>query len=86
MSELEYSDSDENYDFEDGNYGEEFEEDSYGDRSSSPIPEDDTLQCVYCRKSLFSLPHTCRATKGCKNKNSLIIKCQCKWHKQLKEL
>jgi hypothetical protein len=87
MSDLEFSDQDDNYDFEDGNYGEEFEEDLYDERSSSPIPEDDTPECIYCGKSLLSVPHTCGATEGCKNKNSIIIKnCQCNWHKQLKKL
>ena len=79
----------ENYLYEDGNYGEGFENEfdeevSVDSRSSSPIPPDDTPECIYCRKSLFAIPHTCGATEGCENKNSIINKdCQCKWHKQL---
>ena len=88
MSDSEYSDQEENYDFEDGNYGEELDEEILPDnRSSSPIFEDDRPECIYCQQSLFSTPHTCGATEGCKNKNSIMsIHCHCNWHRQLKGL
>jgi len=82
-----YSDTED--EFEDGNYGEEYyhEEDEFEQRSSSPMPEDNTPDCIYCGRSVFHTPHTCGATEGCKDKNNLLIKdCKCKWHKQLKKL
>jgi hypothetical protein len=78
--------------FENGNYGEEFndfDEDYFYEeqRSSSPVPEDNTPDCIYCGRSVFHTPHTCGAAEGCKDKNNLLIKdCKCKWHKQLKKL
>ena len=75
--------------FENGNYGEDFDEDYFYEeqRSSSPVPEDNTPDCIYCGRSVFHTPHTCGAAEGCKDKNNLLIKdCKCKWHKQLKKL
>jgi len=88
MSDSEFSEIEENYDFEDGNYGDDgTSSDFYEERSSSPIPEDDIPVCLYCGQSLLSIPHICGATKGCQNKNSIIDnKCQCQWHKQIKEM
>lgn len=53
---------------------------------SSPPPEDNTPTCIYCWKSLLSVPHDCIGSKICINKNCVIQKdCKCLWHKQINE-
>ena len=95
MSEYSGSESDDYTEqYEDGNYGEDFygEDDQnesfdFEERSSSPLPEDNIPECIYCYRSLLHVPHICGATTGCQDKSNILLKtCDCQWHKQIKKL